>query len=270
MKIIAWNCKEAFQNKYRRVLDLKPDILVISECGRPRDWSQLSLVDEPTLPLGQQQCTWFGEAKKQKNEQRKIQYKGLAVFALGDYRLTPLVEDLSNVPIWCVPVRIIPPAGEPFGLLAVWSKYQGDPRNKKRNPKGNPIVHALEDFEHLLASPDFVVAGDFNKSESFDNHNASHGFTTINAALNRRDLVSAYHTYKSEAYGFEREPYGQEKEWTHYFRYVREDKFHIDYVYLPKAWTHSGLHVEVGKFDDWIGGGTGSDHVPVIVDINAS
>ena len=33
MKIIGWNCNGAFRKKSKQILSMKPDILIVSECG---------------------------------------------------------------------------------------------------------------------------------------------------------------------------------------------------------------------------------------------
>ncbi|HEY8787857.1 MAG TPA: hypothetical protein VIM10_01790 [Actinopolymorphaceae bacterium] len=46
---------------------------------------------------------------------------------------------------------------------------------------------------------------------------------------------------------------------------IDEPTFHIDYCFVPAAWTNH-IRVEVGAFADWVGTGL-SDHVPLTVDV---
>lgn len=41
MKIVAWNTGMAFRKKIDKILPLKADILVISECEQPEKWGQI-------------------------------------------------------------------------------------------------------------------------------------------------------------------------------------------------------------------------------------
>jgi endonuclease/exonuclease/phosphatase family metal-dependent hydrolase len=68
-------------------------------------------------------------------------------------------------------------------------------------------------------------------------------------------LVSAYHTHHNEKQGAETRP-------THYFHHHESERFHIDYVFVPKDWELGS--VEMGSFGEW---GHLSDHVPVVVDV---
>lgn len=41
MKIVAWNADRAFRKKINKILPLKADILVISECEKSEKWGQI-------------------------------------------------------------------------------------------------------------------------------------------------------------------------------------------------------------------------------------
>lgn len=55
-------------------------------------------------------------------------------------------------------------------------------------------------------------------------------------------LISAYHAHHREAQGAETRP-------TYYFYRHQDKPFHIDYVFVPKAWKLRS--VEVGSFREW-------------------
>jgi endonuclease/exonuclease/phosphatase family metal-dependent hydrolase len=42
---------------------------------------------------------------------------------------------------------------------------------------------------------------------------------------------------------------------------------HIDYAFVPQAWSPGILDVSVGSYDDWA---SLSDHRPLIVDLHAA
>lgn len=44
MKVVAWNADRAFRKKIDKILPLKADILIISECEKPEKWGQV--IDE--------------------------------------------------------------------------------------------------------------------------------------------------------------------------------------------------------------------------------
>ena len=249
MRIITWNCKMAFRNKAHAVLALAPDVLVIPECESPERLAQSmaaqsSLFSGASLSLEPDRCYWIGASPK----------KGLAVFALGDYSLEFIPCDLSNGPIWCIPLRVLRSQFHLFDLLAVWSFYGRDPRNRGKNP----MTHGLEDFAHLLLSPSLVVAGDFNSPVDFEEKGPG-GFQATNRAFEERGLIEAYNAFTGD-------PLGQETQPTYYHCHAKESPFHLDHVYVPRAWT-DGMSVEVGGYEPWVSQHK-SDHTPIIVDIS--
>ena len=72
-------------------------------------------------------------------------------------------------------------------------------------------------------------------------------------------LVSAYHAHRHVAQG-------AESDYTHYWTWKRDKPFHIDYVWLPQAWS-GGMSLNVGDYDTYVGGGL-SDHVPVTAEFS--
>jgi exodeoxyribonuclease-3 len=74
--------------------------------------------------------------------------------------------------------------------------------------------------------------------------------------------LCAYHHARGEAQGAETEP-------TLYWRDRLKDgpTYHIDYIFLPRAWVADIREMRVGGFEEWCGAGL-SDHVPVVVDVD--
>jgi exonuclease III len=98
-----------------------------------------------------------------------------------------------------------------------------------------------------------VVAGDFNASSA----NAQHRRNV--ASLEALGLVSAYHFFHGVEHAGWKHP-------TSYHHWQELNRHHMDYVFVPEAWTiHS---VEVGTFEDYSRPGGLSDHVPVVVELS--
>ena len=96
-----------------------------------------------------------------------------------------------------------------------------------------------------------VIAGDFNASKS-----RAH---LINVErLGGLDLVSAYHVHHTVEHS------GEEEHPTSYFLWNENRKFHMDFVFVPRAWNIE--RVDVGTFEDYTLRRL-SDHVPVIVTV---
>lgn len=98
---------------------------------------------------------------------------------------------------------------------------------------------------------DTVVAGDFNASKS-----AQHLANV--ARLKERGLVSAYHSRHGVAHdAVEAHP-------TSFHLWSEGRPFHMDFVFVPAAWTIEA--VDVGTFVDYAATRI-SDHMPVVVTV---
>lgn len=97
-----------------------------------------------------------------------------------------------------------------------------------------------------------VVAGDFNASKSPQHLNNVKRLAVLG-------LVSAYHAQHHVDHS------AVEVENTSYFQWNESAPHHMDFVFVPEAWSLHG--VEVGSFADYSRPGGLSDHVPVIVSI---
>jgi endonuclease/exonuclease/phosphatase family metal-dependent hydrolase len=71
--------------------------------------------------------------------------------------------------------------------------------------------------------------------------------------------VSAYHDFFGEEHGHESRA-------THYFQWNEAKPSHIDYCFVPRAWSGRIRSVTVGTYADWA---RDSDHRPLVVDVAA-
>ncbi len=238
MRIVAWNCNMALERKVEALLDLRPDIAVISECARPdllrarsnRDWL-------PSDPI------WIGHNP----------HKGLAVLAFNGYRAR-LCESYDANLRHIAPVHVEGPTR--FTLLAAWVNSGG-----LRKYRLGPLRRALTRYRDLLAARPAVIAGDLNHNVIWDKPGWRGNHATAVRLMAELGLVSAYHAVRSEAHGAETTP-------TIYWRDRTRDgpTYHIDYIFLPETWVPRITCLDIGAFEPWCGAGL-SDHVPVIVDI---
>ena len=108
-----------------------------------------------------------------------------------------------------------------------------------------------------LAPPKPVIfCGDFNSNKLWDDHRKTGNHSAVVNQLEKRGLRSAYHHFFSE-------PQGQETRPTYYFWHRKTRGYHIDYVFLPRAWASRIQSVAVGHHANW---SRLSDHVPLSVD----
>jgi exodeoxyribonuclease-3 len=243
MRLVAWNCNMALHRKLAALMALKPDIAVLSECASPE-----RLIDR--LGAGALDCepVWIGANRD----------KGLAVLAFNGYRACLAHAVYRKSLRLIAPVRVEGPTS--FNLLAVWAQNFSDGIRRKRQP--GPLRLALtRDYPAFLGEGPAIVAGDFNNNVFWDRpgYRINHAHTV--ALLERYGLVSAYHHARGEAQGAETEP-------TLYWRDRVKDgpTYHIDYIFLPRAWAAGLREMSVGRFADWCGAGF-SDHVPLVIDV---
>jgi exodeoxyribonuclease-3 len=231
----------ALHRKYERLLTLRPDIAVISECA------SAELIAQKTASFKPSSSIWIGDNCN----------KGLGVFTFGPFKamLSPIYQ--KHFP-YIAPVQIDGPTR--FNLLAVWACHAK--RNSYEGKLG-PLRRAISAYQAFLERGPTVVVGDFNDNVQWDKPMKINKHSTNVSELAALGLQSAYHYSRGVDQGSETEP-------TLYWRDRKTDgpRYHIDYCFIPDAWTKSISAVTVGKYDDWVGTGI-SDHVPLVVEVNS-
>jgi exodeoxyribonuclease-3 len=170
---------------------------------------------------------------------------GLAVLALGRSR----VERWRPVP--GVTHALVASIGGVAAchVIAVWA-----------HPASSSYVRTVDaviDAEAaLLESGNAIFAGDLN---ALCDPAGGGRFRATVDRLGTLGLVSAYHAMRGEPFGHERQP-------THYWRYQRDQRWHIDYCFVPAAWQVRSA--TVGSYRRYVAPGAEyrSDHVPLVVD----
>ena len=224
MRIVTWNCYKGYPNERFARLSALKPDICI-----------LQECAKPLEPLGNNVC-WFGDNPR----------KGVAVLAGPNHRLTPWPLD-QRVEHSTYPVVLTTPDGKTIHILAVWSK-----------PKPtyvSAIAHGLNAYRDFLRAAPSIVVGDFNSHSRWDKKGAEWTHSRLVEHLRHEfGLVSAVHS----KYPSEPEPP------TIYFQWKEDRPYHIDYCFVPEAWTGRISTVEVGSYLDFQGE---SDHRPVMVEI---
>lgn len=224
----------AFRRKKDRILQYDPDVVIVQECENPDekgDWHEFS------------DWAWIGE-----NE-----HKGLGVFSRNDIT----VQSLHNEDAICryvLPVKLdVDGVRE---LLAVWAMNEkGEPRRRYIGQ----VYTALQQYSDYV-NPRSIVAGDFNWNAVWDESPDSSlygDFSDTAEVLNKRGLCSAYHSLNRHEYGVETDP-------TFFMHKKQDNKYHIDYIFLPYEKLDSVTDFSIGPYEKWI---ESSDHVPISIEI---
>ncbi|MFC7156458.1 hypothetical protein ACFQPA_13495 [Halomarina halobia] len=228
MRLVTWNCNQAFRKKQHRLLELKPDIAVVPECENPAkkgDWSAFT------------DWRWTGDNPHQ----------GLAVFTRNNISITDTTEVAEADYFLHIETDFL-------DVLAVWAM------NDRENPRQRYIGQV---YTVLINHPELVdenttVVGDFNWNVKWDespNSPLCGDFTDVRETLNEAGLQSAYH----EAQGNE---FGMEMDSTFHMHKKENRSYHIDYAFVPEQLLNPSPRVSIGEYNNWI---ELSDHMPLLI-----
>jgi exodeoxyribonuclease-3 len=227
VRLVAWNCRSgSIDLKLRALRKLRFDIAVVPEAQEP------DAISESTV--------WFGESGS----------RGVLVVSSAHYRLTTIA--MPDLPKFFVPIAV--DGAERFLLIAIWAMP-----NDRESRYVRGVVRAVEACASLIAGQSTVLMGDFNSNPYWDSlfpRTANH--STLVERLRDLGCVSAYHHLSGEEHGAESVPT--------YFQYNHRDKpYHLDYCFLPAAWSSRLQRVTIARHDQWR---RWSDHRPLIVELD--
>lgn len=195
MKIVSWNCRGKFREKYHAIQALCADIYVIQECENPAKYKK-------DFEGFLSNYIWYGEKDS----------KGLAIF------VTPKIKmESNNWPVYCLRHFISVKINDEIDLVGVWASapyieeyyiYQSINIDKYR--------------EHT------VLIGDFNSNAIWDKEHGKRNHGAVVKELQQKGIVSAYHYLTGEQAGSE-----QKKTFRLYKH--EDKQYHIDYCFAsPK------------------------------------
>jgi exodeoxyribonuclease III len=235
MRLVTWNVHQALTSKWPDLLGLSPDVAVLPEVGCA-DLSRLA-----------PESRWVGN----------LPSRGLGVAGFNGWTVDIRPEWNCDIE-FVVPLQVRREDVD-FTLLAVWAMDRRAVRVHPDRPARGQVRQAIELYASLLNGGRTVIAGDFNNAPRFDKGKREPNYALSVAELGAAGMVSAYHAWSGL-------PQGSELHKTHYLTYKKESPFHIDYVWLPEAWS-VGLTVEVGGYERWIASRL-SDHVPLMAEFS--
>ena len=221
----------AFARKCQPLYDFRPDIAVIPECSK----SDL----EPSL-FDHFDARWFGDKPS----------KGLGVLVAKPLRIARAEKPPNR---WVVPLSISGGVSD-FRLIAVWAMPVKGSTVKSYIGQ---VYEAIANHPQWFDGKPSILCGDFNSNKIWDEKREIHNHSAVVSLLEKRGLLSAYHHFFSEPQGHETRP-------TYYFWHRQSRGYHIDYVFLPRAWAPCIRSVEVGHHANW---SHLSDHVPLSVEV---
>ncbi|MED3067396.1 endonuclease/exonuclease/phosphatase family protein [Bacillus thuringiensis] len=236
MKIVAWNAGMAFRKKIDKILPLKADILVISECEQPEKWGQID------KERGIYKFLWEGDNPN----------KGIGIITFDKRYKIEIHPDYDKSFRYIVPIKVSA-GNQEFIMFAVWSQ-KGE---KRYDSYIGQIYLALEKYASLLKEP-CIIVGDWNSNKLFDHIKRVKTHSEVVTFLEGFGIKSAYHHFYDEEHG-------EELKVTHYFRKEKARPFHIDFLFASKLLLDQLKSFHIGSREDWI---EFSDHMPIIAEFN--
>jgi exodeoxyribonuclease III len=238
MKVVTWNCNQAFRKKYGNILSYKSDLLIVPECEHPDNFKKAFYSD----------VVWIGNNNK----------KGLGVFSFNNLKIS-LHESYFEEFKYILPLEVTINNEKITNLIAVWAQDNNDP---KRRYIGN-VWCALNYYKDLFKEQ-VIIAGDFNWNVIWDRGKSSlYGtLTDVINLLGQYGIYSAYHSIPDVIFGIETN-FGYEKEPTLYHLKDKKKPYHVDYIFASENFISNIKACYVGKCENWI---TISDHMPVFAE----
>lgn len=232
MKIISWNCNMAFRKKWKVILDMNPDILVVQECEHISKYKDYELI--PNL----NEFIWIGENPN----------KGIGIFSFNNYQIQ-LSENYTDAYKYIIPIEV---SGErSFTLFGIWAM----PDKKKASSYIGQIWKSLEYYKDQLNKPSLLI-GDWNSNQIWDKERKVGNHSQTVQELEKQNICSLYHSINNVNHGEETEP-------TLYLTKSIEKPYHIDYCFASKELISENTIVKIGSYKNWI---KLSDHMPLIVE----
>ena len=231
MKIVTWNCRGNFSNKYRYIKQLNADVYIIQECDRPEDSREQGYRDFSSNSL------WVGHYDKNGAG------RGLGIFVKEGHTIKDNRWSQGD-PGYYISCRI----DNAFDLLGVWAY------NDKDGCYAPGVLNYMTEHKDRL-NTDYVIAGDFNLDESIKGQWKSSKEQTKKtfALLNSIGLVGAYQKHFGESHG---------NESRKTFYRGGKPSSHIDYVFAEGSKIKNA---ELLNPNIWIR--RGIDHLPLVIDL---
>jgi endonuclease/exonuclease/phosphatase family metal-dependent hydrolase len=134
-------------------------------------------------------------------------------------------------------------------VIGVWAQGRGYVAD---------VLRTVDAYRDVLRSGNAVVLGDFNSGTRLRaTPTQNNGHARLLDAFTDVGLVSAYHVF----HGVE---HGRERHATYRHRFNDEDRWHIDFCFVPSAWADRIASVDVLDGLAWR---DTSDHHPVVVTV---
>lgn len=217
MKIVSWNCRGRFRDKYPAIQALDADIYVIQECENPEKYKR-------NFEGFFTDYVWYGEKDS----------KGLAIFIRPEIKYC-----MNDWPVYCLRHFLSLRINDTFNLLGVWA--------------GPPYIEEYCIYQAINIDrydENTIIIGDFNSNAIWDKQHGMRNHSIVVDQLKNKGFVSAYHHISGEKHG-------DESQNTFCLYKNPDKRYHIDYCFLnpehianfkilnEKAWLELSDHYPI-------------------------
>ncbi len=194
MKIVSWNCRGKFREKFSLLMRFNADIYLVQECENPEKYTAIK----------KDFCSnyfWCGESDS----------KGLGIFLKSD--VNAVKNDWQT---YCLRNFISLRINDKFDLVGVWacSPYIEE-----------YYIYQSINIEHY--NENTIIIGDFNSNTIWDKGHGKRNHSAVVQQLASLGLGSAYHYVAGEEQG-------QETSKTFFLYKHQDKAYHIDHCFINK------------------------------------
>ena len=241
IRLVTWNCRGKFYERFECVQSLDADIYVISECTNPQN--------QKYSTKKFQEFQNFSKKRLWNESSRKYELS-VGIFVKENHNLEKNENSYDDK-------NFI--SGNfysnqcSFNIVGMWPSWSND---QKKGCCAQEILDYLN--KHSEINSNYIIAGDMNIDKLYENQSSVCITKTSEIIKNLNEdkkLFSAYHTHLNKSHN-------KEVMKTYYFQSKGNGTSHVDYVFLNKE-KFEIVKVYLGEKEDWL---NHSDHLPLIVD----
>ena len=194
MKIVSWNCRGKFREKFSALMKFNADIYIVQECENPEKYTKIK----------NDFCSnyfWCGESDS----------KGLGVFLKSNVNAVP-----NEWKTYCLRNFISLNINNEFDLLSVWAC--------------SPYIEEYYIYQSInfdKYNDNTVIIGDFNSNVIWDKDYGKRNHSAVVKQLDSLGLCSAYHYTAGEEQG-------NETAKTFFLYKHLDKAYHIDHCFVRK------------------------------------
>ena len=250
IRLVTWNCRGKFYERFEYVQSLDADIYVISECTNPQN---------PKYSTKKFQDFQNFSKKHLWNESSRKYELSVGIFVKENHNLEKNENSYDDKNFISGNFSSNQCS---FNIVGMWPSWSND---QKKGCCAQEILDYLN--KHSEINSNYIIAGDMNIDKLYENQSSvciSKTSEIIKYLNEDEKLFSAYHTHLNIINHDKKVMNDKKVMKTYYFQSKGNGTSHVDYVFLnQEIFEIVKVYLGVGEKEDWL---KHSDHIPLIVD----